>query len=137
MVTKDQLLESFAAFVATSEGFFVTGSLPARHHNPGDLTFWGHWPVVDGYVVFDSDETGWEALRKQCSKNIFERGLTFLEFFAGKEGIYAGFCPAPHDANKLTKGNDPGRYAREAVTWVNHKLGAQADLDTVISTLVT
>lgn len=135
MPTREQLLESFAACIATEEGFFVEGSLPARHSNPGNLTAWGKWPVDHGYVVFDSDETGWEALRKQCAKNIFDRRLTFLEFFAGKPGVYAGFCPAP-TGSALTKGNDPHKYASDAVKWVNHKLGVAAELGTVISGLV-
>lgn len=142
-VTRDQLLESFAVFIATTEGFFVPNSLPARHHNPGDLVSWGSWPVENGYVVFDNDESGWKALKKQSSKNIFDRKLTFLEFFAGqrdeagalKLGGYPGFCPAP-TGSKLTKGNDPHRYASDAVLWVNHKLGAAAGLGTVISSLV-
>lgn len=142
-MTREELLESFSQFVAREEGFYITDSLSARHHNPANLTQWGSWPVEKGYVVFDNDENGWKALKKQASKNIFDRKLTFLEFFAGqrdefgrvKVGGYPGFCPAP-TGSAMTKGNNPQKYAADAVSWVNHKLGAAAELNTVISSLV-
>jgi len=142
-MTRGELVGGFAHFIATEEGFFDPGSIPATHHNPGDLLTWGDWPVVNGYVAFDNDANGWAALTHQIEKNI-SRGLTFRTFFAGQRDSkgkllpqgYPGFCPAPVAGDRLTKGNDPATYASKAVAWINHKLGAAATVDTVIASMV-
>ncbi len=142
-MTRKEVIDCFATFVATEEGFFKPGSLPQRHNNPGDLTRWGDWPIQDGYVVFDTPDAGWKALRSQIQKNI-ARGLTFFTFFAGQRDAdgkvlpngYPGFCPAP-TGGKMTKGNNPQKYAADGVAWVNSKLGTAATIDTVIDSLIT
>jgi hypothetical protein len=57
--------------IANAEGFYVSGSRPARNHNPGDLkldlTGKGVGYDHDGFVIYSSDTDGFEALAKQVS----------------------------------------------------------------------
>jgi hypothetical protein len=97
------LVGSIAQAIAAFEGFFRPGSLAARNNNPGNLRQWGNLPTSGGYAVFPSAEAGWAALRRQVALNI-SRGLSLLEFFGGKPGVYAGYAPA---ADR----NQPASYA--------------------------
>ena len=47
--------------IARQEGFFVKGSLPQRHNNPGDLT------DETGNRVFPNIDAGWRALYQQVN----------------------------------------------------------------------
>ncbi len=90
--------------IATKEGYFNVAENPSiRNNNPGNLRTWGSQPIVDGYAYFDDVALGWQALDRQIQLNI-SRGLTLYEFFAGKQGVYAGYSPAKD-------GNDPVGYA--------------------------
>ena len=99
-----EAVSGIARAIATMEGFYKSGSLAQRNHNPGNLRSWGSLPVRDGYVVFPNEEAGWSALSRQVRKNI-DRGLTLEEFFAGKPGVYGGYAPAADQ-------NRPLEYAR-------------------------
>src|SRR5262245_60907331 len=65
---RDAIVKALAEAIAFAEGFYRAGRRPARNHNPGDLTKdltgravgWG-----GPFVVYKSDEDGWEALRWQ------------------------------------------------------------------------
>jgi hypothetical protein len=92
------LTESIAQAIATEEGFYKSGSIAQRNHNPGNLRSWGAAPIVDGYAVAPDDATGWSWLYSQVNTNI-GRGLTLNEFFAGKPGVYPGYAPST-DANR-------------------------------------
>jgi len=100
MSTFDQFVESIARF----EGFYVHRSRAQRNNNPGNLRSWGRNKIVAGYAQFPSVEAGWQALRTQCRKNIYERKLTCYEFFGGKKGVYSGYAPD-------SDGNHSRRYA--------------------------
>jgi len=93
----------FAEAIATQEGYYKPGSIAERHRNPGNLRSWGPLPVERGFVVFPSEDAGFEALQQQIRKNI-KRGLTLYEFFGGKPGVYAGYAPD-------SDGNHSKRYA--------------------------
>lgn len=117
-----KLVEDFAHAIGEYEGFFLTEeecrrrkitfpTVAQRRKNPGNLRAWGSFPIVDGYVDFDSNESGWKALRRQCDRNIFDRSLTFKEFFGGQRNAdgslinrtsYSGYAPAA-DRNHPTK----------------------------------
>jgi hypothetical protein len=63
-------VQKIAQAIAIAEGFYVAGSRPARNHNPGDMTqdLIGKSVSMDGpFVVYSSDEDGWENLYKQIS----------------------------------------------------------------------
>lgn len=92
-----------AVWIAFFEGYFLDDSLAKRNNNPGNLRSWGGRPTREGFAYFSTPREGWEALFKQVAKNI-NRGLTLLEFFAGKPGVYPGYAPA-------SDGNDPWGYA--------------------------
>lgn len=92
-----ELVARIAVAISEMEGYTVAGSRALRQNNPGNLRQWGATPRVDGYCYFASPTEGWTALRRQVAKNV-GRGLTLLEFFAGKPGVYAGYAPAA-DAN--------------------------------------
>lgn len=111
------LTQAIAAAIATQEGFYISGSIAQRNHNPGNLRSWGARPIRNGYAYFDTDEDGWNALYQQIDKNI-GRGLTLEEFFGGKPGVYSGYSPA---ADK----NDPVRYAQNVSGWTGVPLGVK------------
>lgn len=53
------VIQPIAQAIARAEGYYVSGSLPARRNNPGSLT-------RDGVLrQFDSAEDGWQALYRQ------------------------------------------------------------------------
>lgn len=68
--------------IATAEGFYVSGSRPARNNNPGDLRLAGDQGVDDlGFGIFstanysaalaglaDSSSDGWAALFNECAR---------------------------------------------------------------------
>lgn len=60
-------ISTMATAIATAEGFFVSGSLPARCHNPGDLELESVGLGLDnGKTIFPNDGAGWQALRHEC-----------------------------------------------------------------------
>lgn len=103
-MTSIELIDSIAEAIATMEGFYSDGSVSQRNGNPGNLRSWGTRPIANGYVRFlkpdgtPDPDAGWKALKSQIQKNI-ARGLTLIEFFGGKVGVYPGFSPAA-DSNK-------------------------------------
>lgn len=100
------MIELFAEAIAHFEGYYQPGSRAKRNKNPGNLRRWDPKLPVDGdgFQIFPTEMKGWEALRRQIWKNVFVRRLTLLEFFAGKQGVYAGYAPAGDK-------NDPAAYA--------------------------
>jgi hypothetical protein len=97
--------------IAKEEGFFKSGNLPARQHNPGDLRHSPHSahpgdPEAVG--VIDTDEHGWEDLERQL-KLYADRMVT--EDPATKEPCPAHFMNlrdaiytfAPENENNTTK----------------------------------
>ncbi len=90
----DAFVEKFAQAIAKAEGFYVPDSVPARAHNPGDLTDDGD--VGHGFIqtsgpngaaitVYATDEDGWEALRKKLRRmldgrsSVYPLDLTIME----------------------------------------------------------
>lgn len=66
MINPDKIAR-MATSIATAEGFFVTGSLPSKCHNPGDLEVGDVGCGVDnGKTKFPNDTAGWQALRHEC-----------------------------------------------------------------------
>lgn len=94
------------------------GARPDRN-NPGNLRTWGSVPVVGGYAKFSSYADGLAALTQQANKNVFTRGLTLREFFAGQRdangnvipGGYSGYAPAKDS-------NNPILYAQQVAQWI-------------------
>jgi hypothetical protein len=62
-----QSIKTLGSAIARAEGFYVTGSIPQRAHNPGDLKVpnWTGPTLGSGISVFDSDDAGWNALYRQ------------------------------------------------------------------------
>lgn len=111
------LVEDLAQAIARYEGFYDPQNIAARNHNPGNLRSWGNYPVVNGYVQFPDDATGWAALRRQVSLNV-GRGLNLYEFFGGKPGVYSGYSPA---ADR----NNPTKYADTVAGWLGISPGVR------------
>ncbi len=99
-------IESFAEAIAEYEGFWKAGSRPERNRNPGDLRAGRFAMSKDqaGYAVYATYEGGWSDLREQVKRNL-DRGLSMLEFFAGKPNVYSGFAPSGDN-------NVPEAYAK-------------------------
>jgi len=74
-----------AQLIATEEGFFRAGTLPARRHNPGDLRHSPHASHAgigpDDIGAIDSDADGWADLERQL-RLYADRGLTLGEAIA-------------------------------------------------------
>ncbi len=98
--------------IARFEGFFQSGSVAARNHNPGNLRAGTGQVGTDasGYAIFADDAAGFAALDHQIDLNV-ARGLSLDEFFAGKPGVYAGYAPSA-DAN------NPTQYAATVAGWM-------------------
>ena len=100
------MIEALAIAIATFEGFFIPNSRAQRNMNPGNLRAGPRAIGKDdaGYAIYPSMDAGWADLRRQIERNI-GRGVTLLEFFTGKPGVYAGYAPAADQ-------NHPLNYAR-------------------------
>lgn len=64
-------VQKIAQAIAFAEGFYVSGSRPARNHNPGDMTqdLIGKSIGTDGpFVVYSTDDDGWSNLYAQIEK---------------------------------------------------------------------
>lgn len=63
-------VQKLAQAIATAEGFYLSGSRPARDHNPGDMTqdLIGKAIAKDGaFVVYANDADGWANLYAQIN----------------------------------------------------------------------
>lgn len=70
-VTVQPNVQKIAQAIALAEGFYVSGSRPARNHNPGDMTqdLIGKSVGTDGiFVVYATDDDGWANLYAQIEK---------------------------------------------------------------------
>lgn len=90
----DDFVQKFAEAVARAEGFYVADSVPARAHNPGDLTDDGDiglgviqtsGPAGAAITIYASDADGWNALRRKLwrmlngASRIYTLDLTLME----------------------------------------------------------
>lgn len=137
--------------MAKKEGFYVPDTkfgppIPRKFNNPLDLRSWkdsagNPYTEVNGFVDFPACqiagcqhpdhpcETGFHAGKVQIWTNAVKRGMTFLEFFAGRPGFYAGFAP---EKDK----NDPVGYATEVLAQMTRELGLDPSL-TINSKIAT
>ena len=67
---------AWAGAIATFEGFYISGSRPARNHNPGDLKYAGQPGAIGqdsaGFAIFPDDATGFTALDNQLQAYVNE-----------------------------------------------------------------
>lgn len=71
MTTPDSVVQNIAKAIAVAEGYYESGSRPARNHNPGDMTedLIGKSVGRDGiFVIYASDDDGWANLYAQIEK---------------------------------------------------------------------
>ena len=105
-------LDELAKAIATHEGFYIPGTLPARYHNPGammaasycEYTSTGH----HNFMKFETDEQGFECLKKGLIR-YRDRGASIASLIQAW---------APHSDN-----NKPTEYANI----VANKLGVHPD----------
>jgi hypothetical protein len=107
-----------AAFtISRFEGFQSGACRRCReNNNPGAIRTWGQLPVRNGFAVFPTLDQGWLALYRQIALNV-NRGLTWVEFFGGKPGVYSGYAPAADN-------NNPRQYG----TFVANKMNMNPDI---------
>lgn len=92
-----------AQLIAKEEGFFRSGTLPARLHNPGDLRHSPHSQhpgAPDDIGTIDTDEHGWQDLERQLLIDA-RRGFTL------RQAIYT-WAPA-------ADGNQPEKYLADVL----------------------
>jgi predicted PurR-regulated permease PerM len=103
------LTAALADAIAYAEGFYVTGSRPARNNNPGDLTvdLTGAGIGWDGtFVIYRTIADGWNALTKQVQMMIdgtsayYNPSMTIQEI-ANKYTATQSFAWASNVASKL------------------------------------
>lgn len=137
-VTEKEIIEALAQAIAFEEGFYAKGTKPnrpQRNNNPGNIRPWADckFPSDSGpYIIFPTPGDGWRQLKIQCSKNAKDRGLTFLEFFAGKKGVYGGYAPGADN-------NRPTAYAQHVVNRVvaSLKITEKVTINTKIMNLLS
>jgi hypothetical protein len=93
-MVSDDLVNRFSEAIARAEGFYVADSVPARAHNPGDLTDDGDIGLgviqTSGafgakITVYATDEDGWTALRHKLRRmlngasTVYTPDLTLME----------------------------------------------------------
>jgi len=93
-MTPESLIQAFATAIAHEEGFYVTGSVPQRSNNPGDLTDDGDvglgfiatsGPLGAKITIYPTVEAGWAALTKKVARmlngasSVYTPDLTILE----------------------------------------------------------
>jgi hypothetical protein len=93
-MVSDTLVVKFSEAIAKAEGFYVPNSVPARAHNPGDLTDDGD--VGLGFIqtagsfgakitVYATDADGWTALYKKVRRmlngasKVYTLDMTLME----------------------------------------------------------
>ena len=85
-MTSEDFVNRFAEAVAKAEGFYVPDSVPARAHNPGDLTDDGDiglgviqtsGPFGAKITVYATDEDGWAALRRKVRRMLNGASKTY------------------------------------------------------------
>lgn len=91
-----QGVTAMAQAIAEAEGFFVPGSIPAKAHNPGDLTQ-GDFGDTGVYltsssgvqiIVYPDDQTGWNALYEKLqniangTSSVYSPDMTIAQFAA-------------------------------------------------------
>jgi hypothetical protein len=94
MAFRSVVTDKFARAIAKAEGFYVSGSRPARNHNPGNMTVDLTGKAVgrdDSFVVYATDEDGWDNLRKQV-----------WLMFSGGSSIYGPFMTIAEVASLYT-----------------------------------
>lgn len=94
MEVSEEFVNKFCEAVARAEGFYEPTSVPARAHNPGDLTDDGDvglgfiqtsGPYGAKITVYATDEDGWNALRKKVRRmlngasKVYRLDMTILE----------------------------------------------------------
>jgi hypothetical protein len=110
--SQENKVSQMATAIARTEGFYTTGTIPNRYHNPGDLraSIKNAYPgqtglAKHGYVVFKSDAWGWAALEKQIQMIIdgdsqhFDQSMTFAQIAR----IYAASPEWPKTLCKILK----------------------------------
>lgn len=88
----DPRVDRIAVAIAAAEGFSVPGSVPNRNHNPGDLRVDVNGKGVGrdalDFVIYGSDEDGWDALRRQVNliltnkSHVYNDQMTIAEIAA-------------------------------------------------------
>ena len=73
-------MSKLARLIAQEEGFYVSGSIPQRQNNPGDLEHSPHsfHTGSDPVGEIDTTENGWADLERQLQLYA-QRGLTLRE----------------------------------------------------------
>lgn len=62
------LASKLAHAIALAEGYFVSGSLPNRINNPGDMKLGDRgWGVEEDKTVYPDPQTGMDALTRECT----------------------------------------------------------------------
>lgn len=85
-MVSDEFVNKFCEAIAKAEGFYVADSVPARAHNPGDLTDDGDiglgviqtsGPFGAKITIYASDEDGWNALRHKVRRMLNGASKTY------------------------------------------------------------
>lgn len=115
-------MTKLAYLIAQEEGFFKSGSLPQRRHNPGDLRHSNHSSHAgigpNDIGIIDNDEDGWADLERQL-RMYADRGMTL------GEAIYSWAPP--------TDGNDTPAYLQ----FVLDGFGGAVTVTTPLSQVLT
>jgi hypothetical protein len=104
-------MTKLAQLIAREEGFFRSGTLPARNHNPGDLRHSPHsqHPGAPNAIgVIDSDADGWADLERQLvidshklvSIDPVTQAAVPAHYMTLRDAIYSWAPPSENDSAK-------------------------------------
>ena len=99
------LLDLICSAIARQEGWWASGSRPAKLHNPGDLRAAPWLPVptiINGYWEAESDAQGIAGLYHQVALDV-ARGCTLRQ-------LILKWAPS-------SDGNDPTAYLEHVMAW--------------------
>jgi hypothetical protein len=128
-------VEELACAMARTEGWMVSGSLPNRLHNPGDIrsrlknAYPGQIGLYHGYVIFRNDRAGWRVLEDQIIAIVtgeskrYVQGMTFAQIakvYAASPQWPKTFCKILHISPQLTFQEYFGLAPRVLVTEARH-----------------
>ena len=111
---------NLAQAIAFAEGFYVSGSRPARNHNPGDmkadLIGRANGFDSDGFAVYATDDDGWKNLYAQV--NAWLNGTSRYHSSQSTIADLAGL------------GSETGYTSTDQASWASNvaaKLGVETD----------
>jgi len=117
-------IQAISAAIARAEGFGVSGAIPTRAHNPGDVVEGdkGYGTLGTEHItVFSDDSTGWQALYHLVNRILSDEVSSYRDAFGLSSNLDMTFYQL---AQKYTGNDSPDTWANNVASI----LGVSADV---------